>query len=52
MTAMNIFNLIAAIVVVGGLAAVCRTAYVVAGRKHEEPAPVEAVVAEELKRAA
>jgi len=52
MTAMNIFNLIAAIVVVGGLAAVCRTAYVVAGRKHEESAPIEALVADELKRAA
>ena len=52
MTAMTVFNLIAAIVVVAGLAAVCRTAYVVAGRKHEEPAPVEATLADELKRAA
>jgi hypothetical protein len=52
MTAMTVFNLILAIVVVGGLAAICRTAYVVAGRKHEESAPVEAAVPEELKRAA
>jgi hypothetical protein len=47
---MNLFNLIAAIVVVAGLAAVCRTAFVVT--KPAEPAPVEATVAQELKRAA
>ena len=52
MTAMNLFNLIAAIVVVAGLAAVCRTAFLVAGRKPEEPATVEAEVAHELRRAA
>ena len=52
MTAMTLFNLIAAIVVVASLAAVCRTAFVVAGRKPEEPAPVEATVAHELRRAA
>jgi len=52
MTAMNLFNLIAAIVVVAGLATVCRTAFVVAGRKPKEAAPVEATVAHELKRAA
>jgi hypothetical protein len=52
MTAMTVFNLIAAIVVVAGLAVVCRTAYVLADRKPEEPAPVEAAVADELKRAA
>ena len=52
MTAMNVFNLIAAIVVVAGLAAVCGTAYVMAGRKHEESAPVEVPVTDELKRAA
>jgi hypothetical protein len=52
MTAMNLFNLIAAIVVIAGLAAVCRTAFVVAGRKPREAASVEAKVAHELKRAA
>jgi len=52
MTAMNLFNLIAAIVVVAGLAAVCRTAFVVAGRKPEASAPVEAKVTHELRRAA
>jgi len=49
---MNLFNLIAAIVVIAGLAAVCRTAFVVAGRKPREAASVEAKVAHELKRAA
>jgi hypothetical protein len=49
---MNLFNLIAAIVVVAGLAAVCRTAFVVAGRKPEAAAPVEAKVTHELRRAA
>jgi len=49
---MNLFNLIAAIFVIAGLASVCRTAFVVAGRKPEEPAPVEAKVAHELRRAA
>ena len=52
MTAMNLFNLIAAIVVVAGLAAVCRTAFVVAGRKPKELAPVEVEVPDELRRAA
>jgi len=51
MTGMLIFNLIAAIAVVAGLVAVCHTAYSVAGRRNEEPAPVEAA-ARELKRAA
>ena len=51
MTGMLIFNLIAAIAVVAGLVAVCRTAYSVAGRRNEEPALVEAA-ARELKRAA
>jgi hypothetical protein len=52
MTGMMIFNLIAAIAVVAGLVAVCRTAHVVAGRTHEEPKPVEAAAELELKRAA
>ena len=42
MTGMMIFNLILTIAVVAGLVTVCRTAYVVAGRKPEEPKPVEA----------
>jgi hypothetical protein len=37
MTGMMIFNLIAAIAVVGGLETVCRTDHVVAGRSTEEP---------------
>jgi hypothetical protein len=52
MTGMMIFNLIAAIAVVAGLAAVCRTAHIVAGRAHEEQKPVEAAAQRELKRAA
>ena len=52
MTGMMFFNLIAAIAVVAGLVAVCRTAHVVAGRGEEEPAPVEAAAPQELKRAA
>jgi hypothetical protein len=51
-TGMMIFNLIAAIVVVAGLATVCRTAHVVAGWRNEEPKPVEAGAQRELKRAA
>ena len=51
MTGMMIFNLIAAIAVVAGLVTVCRTAYSVAGRRNEKPAPVEAA-ARDLKRAA
>jgi hypothetical protein len=49
---MTVFNLIASIVVVAGLAAVCRSAYVVSGRRSEEPAPLETSVPRELERAA
>jgi hypothetical protein len=52
MTGMMIFNLMAAIAVVAGLVTVCRTAHVVAGRRPEEPKPVEAAAQRELKRAA
>ncbi len=54
MTAMTVLNLIASIVVVAGLAAVCRTAYVVSGGRNEELAPLESTVPRELevKRAA
>jgi len=52
MTVMTVFNLIAAIVVVAGLAAICRTGYVVAGWGHEEPAASETAGSRELKRAA
>jgi hypothetical protein len=52
MTGMMIFNLIAAIAVVAGFAAVCRTAHLVAGRGHEVPKPVEDAAPRELKRAA
>lgn len=41
MTAMNVFNLIAASLVVGGLVAVCRAAHLLARHKHEELAAVE-----------
>ena len=51
MTGMIVFNLIASIAVVAGLVAVCRTAHLVAGRRNEEPAPVEAAP-RDLKRAA
>jgi hypothetical protein len=52
MTAMNVFNLILAIAVVTGLAVVCRSAHVLAGRTNEESAAAEAVAPQELKRAA
>ena len=53
MTGILIFDLILSIAVVAGLAALCRTAYVVAGRRHQEHQAVEAQVAPiELKRAA
>jgi hypothetical protein len=52
MTGMMMFNLITAIAVVASLAAVCRTAHIVAGRTHEEPKPEEAAAPRELKRAA
>jgi hypothetical protein len=52
MAATIVFNLIASIVVVAGLAAVCRSAYVVSGRRNEELAPLETSVPRELDRAA
>jgi hypothetical protein len=54
MTAMTIMNLIGAIALLAALTAVCRAAYTVAGRKHEEPTPVEveAEIPFELERAA
>jgi hypothetical protein len=53
MTGMLIFDLILSTAVVAGLAALCRTAYVVAGRRHHEHRAVEPqAVPSELKRAA
>jgi hypothetical protein len=53
MTGMLIFDLILSIAVVASLAALCRTAYGVAGRRHQEHQAVEAQAAPtELKRAA
>jgi hypothetical protein len=51
MTGMLIFDLILSIAVVAVLAAVCRTAYVVGGRRHHKHPAVEAAPTE-LKRAA
>lgn len=48
MTAMNVFNLIAAIFVVAALVAICRAAHLVARHKHEELATVETDVPREL----
>jgi hypothetical protein len=52
MTAMNILNLILAAAVVGGLAAICRAAYLKAAHRHAEPTRLETPEPVELDRAA
>jgi hypothetical protein len=52
MTGMLIFDLILSIAVVGGLAAVCRVAYLRAEHRHAEPTRVETPEAVALERAA
>jgi hypothetical protein len=52
MTAMNILNLIFVIAVVGGLTAICRTAYLKTERRPAEPMRLETPEPVELERAA
>ena len=52
MTGMMIFDLILSITVVGGLAAICRAAYLKAEHRHAEPTRVETPAPVELERAA
>jgi hypothetical protein len=52
MTAMNILNLIFAIAVVGGLAAICRTSYLKAEHRQIEPRRLETPEPVDLERAA
>ncbi|MGN6202546.1 MAG: hypothetical protein ACTHNY_09095 [Solirubrobacterales bacterium] len=52
MTTMNVLNLIFAVAVVGGLAAICRAAYVRAEHRRAEPIRLDTPEPVELDRAA
>jgi hypothetical protein len=52
MTTMNVLNLIFAVAVVGGLAAICRAAYVRADHRRAKPIRLDTPEPVELERAA